>query len=82
MGEIDEWLVTPAEFETALINDHFLAHGIPEGCGIECDYPTTLVGSTPPQWKVSLHLPGWPVGTMLPVDWFEKAAGTKEKPVG
>lgn len=82
MGEVDEWLVSPGDFDTALIIDGQLAHGIPQGCGIECaNRPATRIGWTPPQWKPSLHSEGWPVGTSMEIDWFDEAdhlSGQKE----
>jgi hypothetical protein len=73
MGEVDEWIVMTAEFDTALVIDGCLTHGVPFGCGIECDAPMMLVGWTPPQWKSTLFAEGWAVGTKKNYDWFESA---------
>lgn len=72
-GEVADWKVTPATFDTSLVRDGRLTHAIPEA------WPGKLligeaprrVGWTPPQWKRSLFSLGWPVGTPVGVDWYE-----------
>jgi len=66
MGEIEEWLVIPDEFDTALTKNGLLHHAIPRDYPqINCDTSPVIVGWTPPQWKVSLGTLGWPVGTAV-----------------
>jgi len=72
-GEIVDWQVRPAQFDSPLVYDDKLIHAIP------VEYPnapriTTAprrVGWTPPLWKRSLFADGWPVGTPVRAcDWF------------
>lgn len=78
-GEIDRWEVTPGEFDEdeILVINNYLTHAIPiEYTGIEIDVsPSSVVGWTPPQWKVSLQSEGWPIGTLTKLDWFDRAPG-------
>lgn len=72
-GEIDQWEVAPRSFteNEILVIDGVLVHAIPYAyTGVGADNPTTVVGWTPPQWKVSLQTEGWPVGTPVEIDWF------------
>lgn len=72
-GEVADWEVAPAAFESPLVVDGRLAHALP------VEYPDKpcitdaprRVGWTPPQWKRSLFSAGWSVGTPVDqVDWF------------
>jgi len=68
MGEIADWEVTPADFspEETVIRDGVLTHALPQEYLMYRQqfveghpYP---VGWSPPQWKVSMHSPGYAVG--------------------
>ncbi len=67
-GEIARWDVEPGDFtENEIFTlDGVLAHALPTGYdGVKVEALPTIVGWTPPQWKVSLQTEGWPIGTKV-----------------
>lgn len=67
-GEIARWDVEPGDFTEKEIFtlDGVLAHALPTGYdGVKVEALPTIVGWTPPQWKVSLQTEGWPIGTKV-----------------
>lgn len=77
-GQVVEWRVEIMEEAFSLVDAKGrLARPLPIGARsliepMEPEGAVTLVGWTPPHWKASILVPGWPTGTPVgaQVDWF------------
>lgn len=67
-GEVKEWSIEPGSFE--LVENGILTRSMPLEAAVPIlgqvpSISPAPVGWTPPQWKPSLFLPGWWMGTAL-----------------